>query len=409
MMWHPALHRHLHRCLVRSMVHGRGASRHVHSSRMVLKTAHDPRYGGGSYKSTGYSKDGRRVGGSHGERRSSGDATSDSSSHNSNNSTSNHHGTWSSQQDNQSARGRSSSGTGGDSSGSNSGSSGSRATGSRGGTAKRRERTYYDVLGIPRTARPSQIKERYLQRVKECHPDQNPNDPRAADRFHEVQEAYKVLNDKWKRSQYDAEIQFTMEDVKAAGSAAQGGAGTTQTMRDYWQHKWRMETAEEREARRERYKKYAAGIKDHVPPDDVHPMFPIAYMVLVFLGVSIVGLFAADIHGQNHPDYSDADTDDSMRGVPLVRAYHNPILDKWEALPEGFEPPPPSALVQYFKTEYPHIQIDMGKIPLGGLTILRVPKTQTMPAEFIMDSITGEIGAAPQAVQKKRQRSYLRT
>mmetsp|Transcript_39769 Transcript_39769/g.113405 ORF Transcript_39769/g.113405 Transcript_39769/m.113405 type:complete len:104 (+) Transcript_39769:1196-1507(+) len=65
--------------------------------------------------------------------------------------------------------------------------------------------------------------------------------------------------------------------------------------------------------------------------------------------------------------------------------------------------------IQYFKTEYPHIQIDMGKIPLGGLTILRVPKTQTMPAEFIMDSITGEIGAAPQAVQKKRQRSYLRT
>jgi molecular chaperone DnaJ len=67
-----------------------------------------------------------------------------------------------------------------------------------------RPKSLYDALGVPKTASQDEIKKAYRKLVHECHPDKNPGDKEAEDRFKEVQGAYDVLSDPEKRKQYDA-------------------------------------------------------------------------------------------------------------------------------------------------------------------------------------------------------------
>src|SRR5436309_9996530 len=64
-------------------------------------------------------------------------------------------------------------------------------------------RDYYEVLGLKRDASDEEIKRAYRQLAREHHPDRNPGDKQAESRFKEVQEAYDILSNKEKRSQYD--------------------------------------------------------------------------------------------------------------------------------------------------------------------------------------------------------------
>jgi curved DNA-binding protein CbpA len=52
---------------------------------------------------------------------------------------------------------------------------------------------YYKILGIPRTASTAEIKDRYYELVRVFHPDKNADDPKAIDRFNEINEAYKNI------------------------------------------------------------------------------------------------------------------------------------------------------------------------------------------------------------------------
>ncbi|NMA94864.1 MAG: molecular chaperone DnaJ [Clostridiales bacterium] len=65
------------------------------------------------------------------------------------------------------------------------------------------KRDYYEILGIDRDATDSDIKRAYRQAAKKYHPDLNPNDPKAEEKFKEASEAYQVLSDPEKRSSYD--------------------------------------------------------------------------------------------------------------------------------------------------------------------------------------------------------------
>jgi len=65
------------------------------------------------------------------------------------------------------------------------------------------KRDYYEILGVGKTASDEELKKNYRKIAMQCHPDKNPGDKEAEERFKEAAEAYEVLSDKQKREIYD--------------------------------------------------------------------------------------------------------------------------------------------------------------------------------------------------------------
>lgn len=86
---------------------------------------------------------------------------------------------------------------------------------------------FYQVLGVPDTATPEDIKKSYRRLAKQYHPDANPNNAQAADRFKEISEAHTVLSDADKRKQYDNMRRLGAFDGSAPrrGPASRGAGG----------------------------------------------------------------------------------------------------------------------------------------------------------------------------------------
>ena len=84
------------------------------------------------------------------------------------------------------------------------------------------KRDYYDVLGVERGATEEQIKKAYRKLALEYHPDKNPGNKQAEERFKEVAEAYEVLRDASKRSRYD---QFGHDGLRTAPGWSGGFGG----------------------------------------------------------------------------------------------------------------------------------------------------------------------------------------
>jgi molecular chaperone DnaJ len=80
---------------------------------------------------------------------------------------------------------------------------------------------FYNMLGVSREASSEEIKKAYRKLARENHPDRNPDDPKAEDRFKSIQEAYDTLSDPEKRKQYDAGGMFS----GFRGGQPFGGAG----------------------------------------------------------------------------------------------------------------------------------------------------------------------------------------
>jgi len=85
------------------------------------------------------------------------------------------------------------------------------------------KRDYYEVLGLNRDAPEEDIKKAYRKLAMKWHPDRNPDNPRAEERFKEAKEAYEILSDGSKRAAYD---QFGHAGVDSSAAAGAGfGAG----------------------------------------------------------------------------------------------------------------------------------------------------------------------------------------
>ncbi len=85
------------------------------------------------------------------------------------------------------------------------------------------KRDYYDVLGVAKDADKKEIKKAYRSLANKYHPDKNPDNPEALDKFKELAEAYEVLSSEEKRSAYD---RFGHEGVNGqAGGFGGAGAG----------------------------------------------------------------------------------------------------------------------------------------------------------------------------------------
>ena len=93
------------------------------------------------------------------------------------------------------------------------------------------KRDYYEVLGVGRDADEGAIKRAYRKLAIKHHPDKNPDDPAAAEKFREAAEAYEVLKDPQKRQQYD---QFGHAGPEAAfgGAGGFGGGGFNVDLND---------------------------------------------------------------------------------------------------------------------------------------------------------------------------------
>ncbi len=68
-----------------------------------------------------------------------------------------------------------------------------------------REKDYYAILGVPRNATQEEIKKAYRRLALKYHPDRNPGNPEAEEKFKEISEAYEVLSDPQKRAIYDSQ------------------------------------------------------------------------------------------------------------------------------------------------------------------------------------------------------------
>jgi len=84
---------------------------------------------------------------------------------------------------------------------------------------------YYNILGVNKNASDDEIKKAYRQMAKKYHPDLNPGDSSAAEKLKEVNEAYEVLSDKTKRSNYDTYGSAAGPQFGGAGGGFGGGFG----------------------------------------------------------------------------------------------------------------------------------------------------------------------------------------
>jgi molecular chaperone DnaJ len=100
------------------------------------------------------------------------------------------------------------------------------------------KRDYYDVMGVAKTASEADLKSAFRRLAKDLHPDKNPGDKTAEQKFKELNEAYEVLKEPQKRAAYDRFGHAAFEGNGGGGRGGQGGFGPefTTSMEDIFEN-----------------------------------------------------------------------------------------------------------------------------------------------------------------------------
>jgi molecular chaperone DnaJ len=83
----------------------------------------------------------------------------------------------------------------------------------------------YETLGVSKTATADEIRKAYRALARKHHPDANPDDPKAEERFKEISHAHDVLSDSEKRKEYDAQASMFSQGFRPGGGGTAGGDG----------------------------------------------------------------------------------------------------------------------------------------------------------------------------------------
>jgi molecular chaperone DnaJ len=87
------------------------------------------------------------------------------------------------------------------------------------------KRDYYEILGVSKPSSQDEIKKAYRKVAMQYHPDRNPGDQSAEDKFKEAAEAYEVLNDADKKAQYDRFGHNAFGQGRSGGGGGFSGGG----------------------------------------------------------------------------------------------------------------------------------------------------------------------------------------
>jgi molecular chaperone DnaJ len=100
------------------------------------------------------------------------------------------------------------------------------------------KRDYYDILSVGKNADADTIKKAYRKMAMQYHPDRNPGNKEAENKFKEAAEAYEVLSDDDKKARYDRYGHAGVDPNAGYGGRGAGGMN----MDDIWRYLWRWIT-----------------------------------------------------------------------------------------------------------------------------------------------------------------------